>query len=421
MKKFVFILIVFFITLFTGPVVFAAPANSSFDDDIFYNVVVDAYNKQNNTSLSYDTNLTDEQLSTITTIKYSCRNSTSEEKIHSVKGIEKLTNLQNLDLESNKISKIDLKKNKNLLFLTLDDNDLTEIDVTENTKLVTLKLNEMVSIQSINVKNNTELILLYLNGSPIKNIDLSNNTKLQSLYLDGENLESIDLSHNIKLDRLILEPNSIKELDLSKNINLKQIDISSFFSDNNKIEKINISKCLKLEKLYIYNGQLETIDVSKNINLTNLTLSKNKLKKIDLSQNINLTYLNLEGNPFNSVFNINKGDFVIDNITLPSNSNKFYKEYDIDDSSVLSLQNNKLVGLKKGTTKIKTILKKASGSNDLELLYTVNVLDDNKIINNKQINNPNTADMNINKLLLILITLSGLVLFSIKKLKKLTR
>ena len=41
------------------------PANSYFDDENFYKIVINAYNKENKTSLPYTTNLTDEQLKSI--------------------------------------------------------------------------------------------------------------------------------------------------------------------------------------------------------------------------------------------------------------------------------------------------------------------------------------------------------------------
>lgn len=41
------------------------PANETFDDINFYKCVIDAYNEDNNTNVSYDTNLSDEQLNKI--------------------------------------------------------------------------------------------------------------------------------------------------------------------------------------------------------------------------------------------------------------------------------------------------------------------------------------------------------------------
>ena len=51
--------------------IYKEPANSYFDDEKFYNCVIDAYNNENNTSLPYTQSLTDTQLNSIK--KLSCR------------------------------------------------------------------------------------------------------------------------------------------------------------------------------------------------------------------------------------------------------------------------------------------------------------------------------------------------------------
>ena len=67
--------------------IYKAPANSYFDDEKFYNCVIDAYNRKNKTSLPYTQSLTDTQLNSIK--KLSCRLS----NISSTKGLEKMTSL----------------------------------------------------------------------------------------------------------------------------------------------------------------------------------------------------------------------------------------------------------------------------------------------------------------------------------------
>ena len=62
--------------------------------------VVDAYNKKNNTSLPYTTNLSDEQLKTITELECSGKSKSNEEKIISVNGVEKLERLKILQMVS---------------------------------------------------------------------------------------------------------------------------------------------------------------------------------------------------------------------------------------------------------------------------------------------------------------------------------
>ena len=83
--------------------------NISFNDENFYQCVIDNYNEEHNVLLSYDENLTDEQLSEIDSLW--C----NDKKIKSVLGIEKMSNLENIDLEDNELTAIDLSNNKKLI------------------------------------------------------------------------------------------------------------------------------------------------------------------------------------------------------------------------------------------------------------------------------------------------------------------
>ena len=168
-----------------------APANKAFDDDVFYKAVVDAYNKENKTSLPYTTNLTDEQLSTITSISYSGYGKPSNEKIISSKGLEKLTALTYLKLGYNNISSIDVSNNTVLTFLYLSNNNLSSIDVSKNTALKSLNL-DVNNISEIDLSKNTALTRLDLDYNNLSSIDVSNNTALTTLYLSNNNLSSID-------------------------------------------------------------------------------------------------------------------------------------------------------------------------------------------------------------------------------------
>ena len=102
------------------------PANKYFDDENFYKAVVDAYNKENKTSLSYITSLTDKQLKNIKSVSYS-------EKIKSATGIEKLTGLSYLQLFDSELYSINLSKNTLLTKLDLSYNNLSSIDLSNNT------------------------------------------------------------------------------------------------------------------------------------------------------------------------------------------------------------------------------------------------------------------------------------------------
>ena len=330
--------------------------NEYFEDENFYNVVVDAYNKENNANLPYTTNLTDEQLKTITEIDYSGFNKEVSEKINSTKEIEKLTSLTTLDLRYNNISNIDLSQNTKLTSLNLEGNDLDSIDLSKNTLLLWLDLS-LNNLINIDLSRNTELTSLSLAYNNLSNIDLSQNTELGTLYLDNNNLSSIDLSNNTKLTDLELYSNNLISIDLSNNTLLTYLHLSS--------------------------NNLNTIDLSQNTELTTLFLYNNNLSNIDLSKNIALKYLHLYNNLFDlGTYRMMLGTTVNsdNNIKLPEGSNKFYITYKIEDEDIASYNDGVIKGLKAGTTKLKATLNgvklsSSSSSSDMVVEGVIKVFD----------------------------------------------
>ncbi len=202
--------------------------NQAFDDYNFYKCVIDNYNTKNTKQEAYTHNLTDDELNTITNLTCNGKEKSEEEKIVSVKGIEKLTNLNIIDLSYNNISKIDVTSFSELTDLSLYNNKLTAIDVTNNSKLKTLSLYNN-AIENIDVTKNTELTYLSLSSNKISNIDITKNTNLNYLSLAGNNLSYLDLSQNSELTTLYLFDNHFMHLTLigvNKIVNKENINIT---------------------------------------------------------------------------------------------------------------------------------------------------------------------------------------------------
>ena len=274
------------------------PANKYFDDEVFYNAVIDAYNEENKTSLTslpYTTNLTDEQLKSIKSVSYSGYNKSDSEKIKSITGIEKLTSLTSLYLYNNYISSIDLSKNISLTELYLHYNEINSIDLSKNTALKTLNL-IYTNISNIDLSKNTSLTSLDLRYNGLSNIDLSNNIALTSLYLDVNKLNNIDLSNNTALRLLELISNNISSIDLSNNTTLEHLGLAG-----NNLNNIDLSNNTALEHLDLAGNNLNNIDLSNNTSLTYLYLKDNNLSSIDLSNNTALTHLDLRSNNLSSI------------------------------------------------------------------------------------------------------------------------
>ena len=399
--------------------------NSVFDDEVFYKEVVDAYNKENKTSLSYTANLTDEQLSNIKGVWHSIDNS---EKIKSVTGIEKLTSLTDLDLYGNNLSSIDLSKNTSLTYLRLGSNNLGSIDLSKNTNLTYLGL-EFNNLSNIDLSKNTSLTYLRLGSNNLSSIDLSKNTSLTNLDLNSNNLSSIDLSKNTSLTNLDLNSNNLSSIDLSKNTNLIDLELSSnklssidlskntsltdLDLDSNNLSSIDLSKNTSLTDLNLWSNNLGSIDLSKNTSLTYLRLGSNNLGSIDLSKNTSLTYLDLDSNNLSSI-DLSKNTSLT-YLSLDNNfinklylrRNETYKlpiilpeqlknKYVVNDKNVASFNNNVITGVNVGTTSttldstISNITinvydmtsNKYKINNDEKYIYTKNDTDLNTILSN---------------------------------------
>ena len=350
------------------------PVNKYFDDENFYKAVVDAYNKENNTSLSYTTNLTDEQLKSIKSVSYWGNQKSDSEKIRSTTGIEKLTALTYLYLGWNNLSSIDLSNNISLTYLHLHNNNLSSIDLSKNTNLTKLELYSN-NLSSINLSNNIFLTYLNLGNNKISSIDLSKNNSLTELKLYANNLSSIDLSKNTSLTYLDLDSNKLSSIDLSKNTNLTFLGLRS-----NKLSSIDLSKNTNLTSLGLRSNKLSSIDLSKNTFLTYLYLENNELSNIDLSKNTKLTNLQLYNNPLKlNAYVKENGMLTNSNIKMPEGSDKFYLTYEIEDNSIANFADNKLNGLKVGKTSATVTLNgvKASSSSteNMKVDGTITVFD----------------------------------------------
>lgn len=212
----------------------AKPANEAFDDDTFYNCVVDAYNKENsNNHKEYTDSLTDEELRSITSLI--CSGEFSVIRITSTKGLEKLTSLTYLQLDNVNLGTIDVRNNPKLTTLDLSDNNLSEVDVSKNTELKTLFLRDN-KLSKIDLSNNPELTTLDLSNNNLSEIDVSKNTELTCLRLSYNNLNELDVSKNIELTILDLNDNNFSEIDVTSNTKLTSLNVA-----NNNLLSLNLA------------------------------------------------------------------------------------------------------------------------------------------------------------------------------------
>ena len=164
------------------------PIDQHFDDMNFYQCVVDSYNLEFSTDLTYEEIMDYEKLKKLSILKCNKNEDALEQdKIMSIKGIELLTSLESASLAYNGLSKVDLSKNLNLLSLDISYNNLDEIDLSNNSML-----------QVLNLTGNTfvDNIYVYLGDEIVLEDSINIGSKLISRNIDWEiyNKDIIDIS-----------------------------------------------------------------------------------------------------------------------------------------------------------------------------------------------------------------------------------
>ncbi len=119
------------------------------------------------------------------------KNLTLEDKgISDLSGIGKFTNLENLNVRNNLLTKLDLSDNSLLKFIWAEDNNLTGIDVSGLSILEKIGADRN-GLTQITVSNNIALQLLNLSENELLSIDVSNNNGLTDFNIVDNPLNCI--------------------------------------------------------------------------------------------------------------------------------------------------------------------------------------------------------------------------------------
>ena len=272
-----------YINAYIATNIYKEPANKYFDDDTFYKCVVDAYNKENNTSIPYTQNLSDSQLGSIKDVECNNDYQNNNAKVKSAKGIEKLTALTRLDVRYNKLTTLDVSNNTALTYLNASDNYyLTTLDVSNNTALTSLYV-EWNQLTTLDVSKNTKLKNLVVFHNELTTLDVSKNTALTDLYVSSNKLTTLDVSKNTALIYLDVNDNKLSTIYAKLNDTFS-INKSLILPDGWKIKVSNDNKealsfdgnngkwlktGIYVRTIYIYNSQGKEIVSSYNNNYEN--------------------------------------------------------------------------------------------------------------------------------------------------------
>lgn len=219
-------------------------------------------------------------------------------------------------------------------YLKLTSTSLESIDVSNMPELISLSINTGLGISSIDVSNNQNLQELNVQGNKLNSIDVSNNPMLSSLFCGINNLHALDVSNNPKLYDLDFAFNNVAEIDLSHNPEIynlsfqnniiSQINISQLHNLNlihfgnfqkasdgsipvNTITDINLSHNLNLEHLFATLLDIKQIDITKNTALKRLFIEYSLLTSLDVSNNHTLEELYCYGSPDLSTIYVSPG------------------------------------------------------------------------------------------------------------------
>lgn len=171
------------------------------------------------------------------------------DNIKSLLGIERMPNLKKVRASGSskgngKLTNIDFSNNHHLEEICLNYNAISEINLQGCSKLRVLECWEN-NLRSLDVSSCASLEELYCAQNNIEVIDFSNNPNLEILAINDNKFSSIDLSNNVLLRILECGGNKFTTIDVSRNASLKSLitaccpNLSTiYFAESQEIESI---------------------------------------------------------------------------------------------------------------------------------------------------------------------------------------
>ena len=219
--------------------------------------------------------------------------------ISSLKGIERMDNLEYLDCSFNKISgELNLGNLKKLRVAQLHHNLYSSLDVSGCSALDTLIANDNYTyddagymvflLEEVNLGGCTSLRKADFTDNNLTSLDCSDCVGLTDLNCRYNKLSSLDISTCDRLVRLSCRTNAglSGELDLSHCPDLEYLECYE-----TAYEKLNTSGCSRLKYVYAHNSSLSEVDFSSNIALVHLDIYNNKIPALNVRNNTALSYL----------------------------------------------------------------------------------------------------------------------------------
>lgn len=236
--------------------------------------------------------------------------------VKSLKGIELLEYLQELNIAGNDIDSIDLTNNTALQMLDCTGSQVKELKVAElsalrvlkcsNNEIETLNLTGLSALEEIYADSN-KLKTLTIPTSPqlaiaqaahndITTFNANNSRKLEQLYLNDNQLSALSTSNYATLTTLVVGNNLIGSLGLNTNTALQVL-----LAANNKLTTLNVLNNGQIETLDIAGNQLKALNTPAMPLLKQFNAANNLFRALDFGKSTALESINLDGNNFTYV------------------------------------------------------------------------------------------------------------------------
>lgn len=251
--------------------------------------------------------------------------------------------LQQLIVETNKMSVLDLTGMKALTYLGASATDIGEINLTGCTSLTQIQCNGSKLVK-INLTAATNLQRASLTLSSLRDIDLTGLTKLKELDLNNNGISKIDLKDLPALESVVLSYNPIDAVSFSNCPKLEAISIKNK-RQNSRLTSFTAVGLPALRKLNLYGNKISTLKLEALPELSEVNLENNSLTAVDFSKCAeSLREVGLGSNKFSGEFEL-KGLESLKEFSIENNKLTSFKVTGCVALETLKIQKNELTSL----------------------------------------------------------------------------
>lgn len=251
--------------------------------------------------------------------------------------------LQELIVETNKMSVLNLTGMKSLTYLGASATDIREINLTGCTSLKQIQCNGSKLVK-INLTAATNLERASLTLSSLSELDLTGLTKLKELDLNNNGISKIDLKDLPSLESVVLSYNPIDAVSFSNCPKLEAISIKNK-RQNSRLTSFTAVDLPALKVLNLYGNKISTLKLEDLPELSEVNLENNSLTAVDFSKCAeSLSEVGLGSNQFTGEFEL-KGLERLNEFSIENNKLTSFKVTGCPMLSTLKVQKNELTSL----------------------------------------------------------------------------